>query len=247
MWILPWGLDRHEAFCPKAFAVSGHACATVQVTVPHAHVRTWLGSDWRWLTEFQWVKAKAAWFLKGILNCRIRWRKRPQIFAPRMSVEKKVTVKAISTKSAHASAKDCFVWPLIFFLVCGRRRSRLGSFWMGFVGFFTGEGCPWNWGGPGQTPSCLGQETATVRQGNIEAQVPWAENRCMMGSYPSLIHMMLNFTTPEILTAGSYKKKSLPNRNSRKVESEATEPTPWLFGFKMWEFSGLQHVSTGTL
>ena len=34
------GLDRHEAYCPKAFAVSGHACATVQVTVPHAHVRT---------------------------------------------------------------------------------------------------------------------------------------------------------------------------------------------------------------
>eukprot|EP00913_Durusdinium_trenchii_P021183 g19904.t1 len=57
-----WGMERHEAFCPKAFAVSGPACATVRVTVPHAHVR--------------------------------------------MSVEKTVTVKAVSTKSAHASAKD---------------------------------------------------------------------------------------------------------------------------------------------
>ena len=41
------GLDRHEAYCPKAFAVSGHACATVQVTVPHAHVRTPCGISWR--------------------------------------------------------------------------------------------------------------------------------------------------------------------------------------------------------
>ena len=68
--------------CQRVFAVSGQACATVKVTVPQAKATP--GPRRRGSRSMSWrIRLKSA----------------------RMSVTKNVTVKAISTKNAHATAK----------------------------------------------------------------------------------------------------------------------------------------------